>query len=111
MTPMPTTPTELNLTHTPFVAGDAGTARALIDAHYAAIAHRALPIWCITNSPSDLPGLFVARMHITRSSGSFVTTIAVTAPTLDAVREALPPGLVRIDRDPADEAHIVETWL
>lgn len=105
------TPSELNLTHKPFAAGEAGTARACIEAHQAALAQRALPVWTITHSPADLPGLYVARLHFTKAGAVFVTTIAVTDPTLEAVRACLPPGLYRMNRMPEDEPQIVETWL
>ena len=38
--------------------------------------------------------------------------LCVTAqPSLDALREMLPPGLHRLPREPGDEEAIVETWL
>lgn len=73
--------------------------------------HReALPMWTVYRFPRDHPEHFVARMFFTLPQ-TMPTNVAVIADTLDEVRETLPTGLVRIDRSPADEPHIVETWL
>lgn len=107
----PMTPAECNLTHKHYAASAPDTAAVLLDAHTIAIAQRALPIWCVTHDPSDLPGLYVARLHITKAGSVYVTTIAATGDTLESVRSVLPPGLIRFDRAPQDEPQIVETWL
>ena len=63
-----TTPEEVNLTHKPVRAEDGGSAAFLQDAHDAAIGTRALPTWCITFDPRDLPGLYVARLNVSASA-------------------------------------------
>ena len=71
-----------------------------------------LPMWIITERPTDYPDGFVARMHLSLvKPGPRATDYAVFAPTIDLVRCALPVGLFRIPRDPNDAPKIVETWL
>lgn len=106
------TPAEVNLTHKPLDALDPDTRAALRSAHRDCIAKRHLPIWCVTFNPSDLPGLYVARLNIAANSGAtYVSSLAVVGTTLEAVRQALPAGLVRMPRLAGDEPQIVETWL
>lgn len=106
------TPAEVNLTHKPLDALDPDTRAALRAAHKACIAQRHLPIWCVMFNASDLPGLYVARLYIAANSGAaYVAALAVVGTTLEAVRQALPAGLVRMPRRAADEPQIVETWL
>lgn len=106
------TPSEVNLTHKPFDATDPDTREALQAAHDACLAQRHLPLWCVMFNPSDLPGLYVARLNIaTRSGAAYVASLAVVGTTLETVRQALPAGLHRIDRLLGDEPKIVETWL
>lgn len=107
-----TTPAEVNLTHKPLDALDPDTRAALRAAHTACIARRHLPIWCVMYGPSDFPALYVARLNIAANSGAtYVASIAVVGESLEAVRKALPAGLVRMPRHADDEPQIVETWL
>lgn len=107
----PVTPVQVNQTHVPFKASEPGTRAALAVAHHTVVAARLLPTWVVTENPSDLPGLYVARLHASGSQGVLVTGIAVTDATLQGVRDALPAGLVRMPPMDLDEPHIVETWL
>lgn len=66
-----------------------------------------LPIWTVYDSPRDLPGQFVARLFILDRA----TAKVIKAPTLEALRKLLPPGLTCLPRNPQDDPVIVETWL
>jgi hypothetical protein len=68
---------------------------------------RTLYLWVVYRHPADFPNDYVARAW----DGEDATGIGYAAPTLEAVRELLPPGLHRLDRNPLDDAVIVETWL
>lgn len=71
-----------------------------------------LPLWVVYENPDDLPSRFVSRMWLVEAGGALVGTgKIVTAPTLDAVRAMLPPGLVRLPRQDGDVPCIVETWI
>jgi len=71
----------------------------------------ALHMWVIYERPQDYPHGFVARLHLAQKGETAPTMKAFFGPTLESVREQLPPGLVSIARDPRDEPQIVETWL
>jgi hypothetical protein len=66
-----------------------------------------LTTWVIYNSPADLPGRFVARKWLLDQP----TPELHQGMTLDQVRDKLPHGLVRIERDPSDDSKIVESWI
>lgn len=68
-----------------------------------------LLIWTICENPSDYPGQFTARPHSGRKNVPL--DFVLTAPTLDAIRELLPPGLTSLPLDPNDDPVIVETWI
>lgn len=78
------------------------------DLHYAN--RECLPMWTITANPSDCPGRYVARLHLTLPA-PVVTNQAMVADTLHELRAMLPPGLICFQRDPSDDPVIVETWL
>ena len=46
-----------------------------------------------------------------RVSDGEVTSDMITAQTIERLRELLPPGLERLERDPEDDPSIVEVWL
>lgn len=73
----------------------------------------ALPIWTVYERPTDYPQGFVARMHVVgrNAEESGPTATAYFGPTLESVRQQLPPGLVCLGREPADEPQIVESWV
>lgn len=64
-------------------------------------------IWVIYNSPTDLPGRFVAR----KWNRDQPTLELIQGKTLEEVREKLPLGLVMIPRHPRDDLKLVEFWL
>ena len=77
-----------------------------------AAAPRELSMWTVYKRPRDYPRDFVARRSvITKIGKQEITDDVVVAPTLDEVRELIPPGLYRLDRMPGDLPHIVEVWL
>jgi hypothetical protein len=53
-----------------------------------------------------VPAAFVARL-VTATASPYV----LTGETLADVQAALPPGLKRADRTPADFPHVVEIWF
>jgi hypothetical protein len=71
----------------------------------------ALPIWTVYDHPSDFPDCFIARMSLVSRAGMVMTKETVTGVTLGELRSRLPRGLVRFDRDPADDSVIVEVWV
>ncbi|OYW56836.1 MAG: hypothetical protein B7Y80_01765 [Hyphomicrobium sp. 32-62-53] len=79
-------------------------------AQITAQARQALPMWTLYERPLDYPGHYVARMFVTIPS-PVATQFAIVADTLEELRQALPAGLLRLDRQPADEPQIVETWF
>jgi hypothetical protein len=67
-----------------------------------------LTIWTVYKSPSDHPGKWVLRGHDVpggprRSYMSF--------DSLEQARAAVPIGLIRMTRDPSDDAAIYESWI
>lgn len=66
-----------------------------------------LPIWVIYHSPIDVPERFVARKWQLDQP----TSEMLQSKTLDELRGKLPAGLVRLPRDPSDDAKIVESWI
>ena len=68
-------------------------------------------MWTIYDRPRDYPSGFIARPFTITANGPRPAFFALTAQSLAEIRNMLPPGLVRIERDPAGEPHIVECWL
>ena len=66
-----------------------------------------LDVWIVYDSPSDFPGSFVAR----RFEFNKPTEDVRTAPTLAELHRLLPSGLVRLERNPHDQPHIVEVGV
>ena len=71
----------------------------------------ALTIWVVYERPTDFPHAFVARRWEIEAGAIMATQEAHVASTLEAVRERIPPGLVRLNRNWSDEPQIVETWI
>lgn len=72
---------------------------------------RPLTMWVVYDHPRDYPDAFVARRWEIAPGVMIATQDAHTAATLEAVRERIPPGLYRINRDQNDEPQIVEVWV
>jgi hypothetical protein len=71
-----------------------------------------LIMWVVYDHPSDYPDQFVARQHIIGIGGQRLTDRMMAASTLENIQAAMTNlGLVRIDRDMADDPVIVESWL
>jgi hypothetical protein len=75
-----------------------------------ASARAALPMWTVYRQPRDYPENYVARLFVTIPS-PVATHVAIVADTLEELRKALPAGLLRLERQPADEPQIVEVWI
>jgi hypothetical protein len=71
----------------------------------------ALALWTVYDHPSDFPDRFIARLWLVSRTGTVMTEETVSAATLEELRDRLPPGLYRLDRDPNDDPVVVETWL
>jgi hypothetical protein len=70
-----------------------------------------LPHWVIYDHPSDHPELYVARLFYSLPQPE-ATKIALGSKRLEPLRMWLSGyGYVRLDRDPEDDATIVEVWL
>lgn len=69
--------------------------------------------WVVYESPRDYPGQYIAREWLIRRGElePVWTRNIRLAPTLDAVREMLPSGLVCTQRRDGDDPTIVEVWL
>lgn len=65
------------------------------------------PIICIYNNPEDYPGQFVARLWDLDKP----TRYAIVANTLEAIRAAIPDGMICFRRDQNDDPCIVESWI
>lgn len=66
-----------------------------------------LEIWTIYDSPSDLPGRFVARKWLLdRPTETILQDL-----TLVGLRAQLPAGLTKFPRNDRDDPNIVETWF
>ena len=71
-----------------------------------------LAFYTIYDHPLDFPNAFVLRVHTATSEGTTkVSPEAVTAPTLEEIRQKVPAGLFRLPRFPEDDPKIIETWF
>ena len=70
-----------------------------------------LLIWTIYDHPLDYPDWFVARPHIIRPKTSGPIPMHLIARDLDTLRALLPDGLVRLERQAADDPCILENWV
>jgi hypothetical protein len=72
-------------------------------------AGRDLLTWSVCENPKDFPGKFTA----VPSSMFLNQTIdfVLVAGSLAGIRKMLPPGLVRMEREPNDEPVVVEVWI
>lgn len=68
-------------------------------------------MWVIYEHPPDMPEWYVARRREITPGKDEPTGDFLLGNTLDAVRDLLPVGLVRLCRDPTDDPVIVEIWL
>ena len=70
-----------------------------------------LPMFAITDHPTDWPDFYVARLHVSLPAPQPLPLVIMdkSLERLQTTMEAL--GLVKLMRDPADDPIIVETWL
>lgn len=66
-----------------------------------------LELWTIYDSPTDLPGRFVARKWLLDQP----TGVLLQDKSLEGLRGKLPLGLARMERSEQDDPKIVETWI
>lgn len=70
-----------------------------------------LPMFTITDHPTDYPDFFVARLALTLPAVE-ITAFAIMDADLDRLRETMEAlGLVKLDRMPGDSPAVVECWL
>lgn len=70
-----------------------------------------LSLWVIYDSPLDYPGQFVVKRWEVEDGSVTVTDDVTIAATLQAAREAVPPGKVLLSRSEEDATVISETWV
>ena len=73
-----------------------------------------LRIWTVYDHPSDFPGGFIARMsEVSSKAGVRPTANVLMSTDLEVLRAILLDDLrlTRIERDPRDDAKIVEIWV
>jgi hypothetical protein len=79
--------------------------------HLSAVSLGQLLIWTIYDHPSDYPDWFVARPTIIRPKTSGPMPMHLMAKDLETLRAMLPDGLTRLNRQPSDDACIIEVWV
>jgi hypothetical protein len=62
--------------------------------------------WIVTANPAEHEGRVVARLVTTKP-----TPYVLVADNLDDLRESLPRGLQRDDRQPSDPVNVIEAWF
>lgn len=66
-----------------------------------------MPIITIFNSPTDYPGKYVARVFDVGKP----TNLAAVAGTYEELQQAIPAGMVKLERNEKDDPVILETWI
>jgi hypothetical protein len=70
-----------------------------------------LPMFTITDHPSDWPDFYVARLHLSLPEPSAMP-MAIMDPDLDRLRETMIAlSGACLSRDPTDDPVIVESWI
>jgi hypothetical protein len=73
---------------------------------------RDLLMWEVYVNTSDFPGRFTARpQSMFAMKHGIALDFVLVSDSLDGIRKMLPPGLVKMGRDPDDEPQIVEVWI
>jgi hypothetical protein len=75
--------------------------------HTDACRTRPLVGWVVMRDPPDYPGKVTARLVTTDGQSPYV----LVAETLAEIQAALPPGLERTERQPAEPPEVVEIWF
>ena len=68
-------------------------------------------MWVIYERPKDHPDSFVVRRAEVYAGSKRFDEQCTLASSLEDARHALPRGLTRLGRHPADEPSIVEVWV
>jgi|GEM_PF-1532590 hypothetical protein len=80
--------------------------------HNSATAANKLMLWVVYDHPSDYPQYYAARPWTHDNKGNYrKCDIVILASTINSVRNLLPHGLFRIDKQINDPHPIVEIWL
>ncbi len=66
-----------------------------------------MPIYVIFKDPIDYPGKYVARVFDINQPTPFCTV----RDTYEEIIATIPDFLVKFQRAPEDDRHIVETWM
>lgn len=75
-------------------------------------AGEALSVWTVYDSPLDYPGKFVVRRWRVTGAGHVMPDQRATShDSLEEARQAVPPGLFRMGRGPADDPAVLEVWI
>ena len=70
-----------------------------------------LPVFVVTDHPSDLPDFFVARLNLSLPE-TVAMPLAIMDRDLDRLRLSLESlGLIRLDRSPGDDPVVLEVWM
>ncbi|MFL1449166.1 hypothetical protein ACI77O_12295 [Pseudomonas tritici] len=67
-------------------------------------------IWVVYDHPIEYPDKFVGRRWEVKPEHGPTEDILL-ADSVDALRQQLPAGLIRLPRNVADNPSIVETWI
>jgi hypothetical protein len=62
--------------------------------------------WVVMRDPPDYPGKIMGRLVTDRP-----TPYLLIGESLAELQAQLPPGLVRVEREPADLPEVVEIWF
>jgi hypothetical protein len=73
--------------------------------HEEALRRRGIVVWIVMDDWVAYPGKLMARLGTTET-----TPYVMLADTLDEMRAALPSGMHRSDRTPADPVGLLELW-
>jgi hypothetical protein len=87
------------------------TPETAVELQRQAIAQGRLALWTVTWNASDYPKQAAARPHLVGAGKQSVVSAVLLADSLDELRNSLPPGLTRMERQPNDDPVIVEIWL
>jgi hypothetical protein len=69
-------------------------------------------MWTIYDSPADHPlGFVVREWRIDGKGTPLAGELTCCLDTLETARAAVPPGLIRLERNGEDDPTIVETWI
>lgn len=68
--------------------------------------------YTIYDHPADYPDDYVVRQwHIVKGMDEPVAGFCISLPSLEHVRQCVPPGLTQTMRHPEDDPYILETWV